>query len=152
MLLKVKPERKNWGIEKATEEAGAYDVIASKIVQDRNMVTVYLGFSTEIPKGWRGRIVPRSSITHKSWIMANSPAVIDSDFRKEWLVKFECVKPATQLNLFEDGTSHVNVEFPWKEGERCAQIYFERVDEIEIELVDSLTPSKRGSGFGDTGK
>lgn len=152
MDIKVKERRKGYSIVRSTEEAGAYDVVAVKIHQDRQYVTVYLGFATEIPKGYRGRIVPRSSIGHKSWVMANSPAIIDSDYRGEWMIKFESIKKLTQGHLF-DGPTEVSVEFPWQEGERCAQIYFEEILPVNFIKVVELSESTRGEGgHGSTGK
>lgn len=150
--IKVKERRKGYSIVQSTEEAGAYDVVAVKIHQDRQFVTVYLGFATEIPKGYRGRIIPRSSIGHKSWVMANSPAMIDSDYRGEWMIKYECLKVPSQMHLF-DGPVTVITDFPWKEGERCAQIYFEEVLQVNFVKVDTLSESIRGEGgHGSTGK
>jgi dUTP pyrophosphatase len=41
---------------------------------------------------------------------------------------------------------------PYEIGERCAQIYFEKVLEVEFQEVDDLTDTERGEGgFGSTG-
>jgi dUTP pyrophosphatase len=42
---------------------------------------------------------------------------------------------------------------PFEVGDRCAQIYFEKIQEWEIEEVDVLSDTIRGEGgFGSTGK
>ncbi len=42
---------------------------------------------------------------------------------------------------------------PFAVGERCAQIYFEKVNDVEIDEVDELSDTARGTGgFGSTGK
>lgn len=155
MKLKVNYCRKNAAITLSTEFAGAYDVVAAKIVRDKKFVKVYLGIKTEIPVGWRMRIVPRSSIGHTSWVMANSPAIIDADYRGEWMVKMELITASIQLTLDGQPDITYNATFPYKEGERFAQIYAERIEPLEIIEVaeQDLDPSERGSGgFGSTGK
>jgi len=102
--------------------------------------TCYLGFSTEIPEGWKGVIVPRSSLTKEYWAMLNSPGQIDSSYRGEWQMRLTYVGDSKFLN------------FPFKIGDRIAQIYFEKVNEIHLILVDKLSDSERSNGgFGHTG-
>ena len=43
-------------------------------------------------------------------------------------------------------------EFPYSLGERCAQMWLEKVEEIEFEEVIELSDTERGTGgFGHTG-
>lgn len=155
MDLKVFYCRENANISLSTEFAGAYDVTASKIIRDKKFVKVYLGIKTEIPPGWRMRISPRSSITHTSWVMANAPGLVDSDYRGEWIMKLELVTASLQLSLFDKPEFVYDNPLPFDVGERCAQIYAERVEPLNIIEVDNehhLDPSERGSGgFGSTG-
>jgi deoxyuridine 5'-triphosphate nucleotidohydrolase len=131
--------------QKATEGAVCYDVVASSIVEGNGKAIVMLGFSTEIPKGFKGCIVPRSSLTHKGWVMANSPGQVDSDYRGEWMVKFEAI-PSAYAAMYPN--------FPYKVGDRIAQIYFEEVQPVEfIIALEGLEETERDSGgFGSTGK
>lgn len=124
---------------KATEGAACADVIAREIIdQDDYKMTIKLGFATAIPKGYKGVIVPRSSFTQKGWVMQNSPAQIDADYRGEWMLKFEAI----------DYSSN----FPYKKGERVAQIFFEKILDYEVEGVNDLPETERGQGgFGSTG-
>ena len=48
---------------KGTQHAACYDVFAHSITGNGNKYTVGLGFKTEIPKGYKGIIVPRSNLT-----------------------------------------------------------------------------------------
>jgi dUTP pyrophosphatase len=124
---------------KGSEHAACYDVYAREIyiTHENNKCTIYLGFKTEIPDGWKGVIVPRSSITKGSNVMQNSPAQIDSDYRGEWILKFD--------SLYRKDIPATN--------ERIAQIYFEPVYEPIFEKVNSLSETQRGEGgFGSTGK
>ena len=128
---------------KGTKEAACADVYATEVDDDFNgKCTVKLGFSTHIPKGYKGIIVPRSSFTQKSWIMQNSPAQIDSDYRGEWMIKFEAIPDEDDMFI----------QFPYKIGDRVAQIFFEKIVDYEFEEIEDLVISERGSGgFGSTG-
>ena len=133
---------------KGSKDAACYDVIADEIIySDRNKVVVKLGFHTKIPDNYKGLIVPRSSFTQKGWVMQNSPAQIDSDYRGEWMIKFEGIpNKSTSMGVLDCP------KFPYKKGDRVAQIYFERVNEPLWEEVDTLDQTERGSGgFGSTG-
>ena len=136
----------------ATKGAACADVVATEIVkQDSYNVTVKLGFATEIPEGYKGVVVPRSSFTQKDWVMQNSPAQIDSDYRGEWMLKFQALTfdaISTRHNLID----LLPEDFPYEVGDRVAQVYFEKVEQAEFVVVDDLESSQRGEGgFGSTG-
>jgi dUTP pyrophosphatase len=131
---------------KGSSHAACYDVHAHSIVhKDNGKVAVGLGFKTEIPKGYRGVIVPRSNLTKFHWMLNNSFGVIDADYRGEWMAIF------TQIPvLIGDVVS--TTAFPYAVGDRVAQIYFEPVHEVILGIVDELEDSERGEGgFGSTG-
>jgi len=45
-----------------------------------------------------------------------------------------------------------NFGFPYQIGDRVAQIFFDRVEDVQLLEVDSLEDSDRGTGgFGSTG-
>jgi dUTP pyrophosphatase len=124
---------------KGSSHAACYDVYAHSVsnVSD-GKIKVGLGFATEIPVGWKGIIVPRSNLTKYTWVLNNSFGVIDSDYRGEWMAIF------TPIGY--------NVGFPYQVGDRVAQIFFDKVEEVELLEVDSLEDSDRGTGgFGSTG-
>ena len=127
---------------KGSEHAAAYDVYAHSITSDVNgKVKVGLGFKTEIPKGYKGIIVPRSNLTKFRWILNNSYGVIDSDYRGEWMAIFTLID-----------NNDVNDTFPYGIGDRVAQIYFEEVLPVSFDVVPELEQSERGDGgFGSTG-
>lgn len=155
-MLKIKFKRLYENVAlpyQSSEEASCFDVVANEVIVVGNTATIKLGFSTEIPKGYKGIIVPRSSFTQKGWIMQNSPAQIDSDYRGEWIIKFEAIsKYPSWLKTIIDNFLN-NEDFPYKEGERCAQIYFEKIIKVNFEETDDLKNTSRGEGgFGSTGK
>lgn len=150
MIIKIKKLYSDVMIpKKESDNAVCRDVIIHDIIQtDQEFATVKLGFATEIPIGYKGCIVPRSSFTQKGWIMQNSPAQIDSDYRGEWMIKFEAIPHYFKT---DDGQMMYD-EFPYKIGDRCAQIYFEKELEIEFEEIEELSDTKRGVGsYGSTG-
>ncbi len=104
-------------------------------------IAVGLGFKTEIPKGYKGIIVPRSNLTKFSWVLNNSFGVIDADYRGEWMAIFTPIINGGPIP-----------EFPYSVGDRVAQIYFEEVLPISFDVVSELEKSERGEGgFGSTG-
>ena len=131
---------------KGTADAACYDVYAHSItISNDGKVTVGLGFKTEIPRGYKGIIVPRSNLTKFHWVLNNSFGVIDSDYRGEWMAIF------TQLPVLSGGITGTT-SFPYNVGDRVAQIYFEEVLPISFDVVPELEQSDRGeSGFGSTG-
>jgi len=140
--IKIKPTHDNFKHPiKGSEHAACWDVYAADVKQlEYGKWEIDLGFATEIPEGWKGVIVPRSSITKTELIMQNSPAQIDSDYRGSWKIKF-----LFYLDVLEE-------PFPYQIGDRVAQIYFEEVKPFQFDLVTILNDTERGSGgFGSSG-
>ena len=104
-------------------------------------MVIGLGFKTEIPRGYRGVLIPRSNLTKHPWMMNNSMGIIDADYRGEWKMIL------TPLN----GDLITNA-LPYGTGDRVGQIYFEAVTPVEFIEVDELSETERGTGgFGSTG-
>lgn len=142
-MLQVKFKKLNADAKlpiKGSEHAACFDVYATSVELDENRVVTYgLGFSTKIPEGWRGVVVPRSNISKHPWVLANSVGIIDSDYRGEWMVKFKCIS-----NFIES--------VPYGAGDRIAQIYFEKNTDVQFIEVKELDQTERGEGgFGSTG-
>lgn len=112
-------------------------------VEERNEFVEYkFGIATQIPKGFFGLMVPRSSITKKNLMMKNSVGIIDSGYRGELVLRCKKVK-------FEDGTQ----EEVFQVGERAAQLIVLPYPNIVPQFVDELTETVRGEGgFGSSGK
>ena len=144
-MLKIKFKKLNEQSKlpvKGSLNAACYDVYAHSIkLQRPDKIVIGLGFMTEIPPGFKGIVVPRSSISKTNWFLANSIGVIDADYRGEWMMILR-----TTGSVMYDA-------LPFEIGERCAQIYFEKVNDVEIEEVEELSDTARGTGgFGSTGK
>ena len=97
---------------------------------------VSTGLSLSIPSGHYGRIAPRSGLASKYFIDVGA-GVIDPDYRGE-----------VKVLLFNFG----NEDFQVKKGERIAQLILEKISTLEIEVVEELDDTVRGSaGFGSSG-
>jgi len=103
---------------------------------ERRLVPTGLIF--EIPPGYEGQVRPRSGLALKFGIgIVNSPGTIDSDFRGE-----------VGVVLINHGQEPYLVE-PLS---RIAQLVIAKVEQVQIELVDTLTETSRGAGgYGSTG-
>ena len=101
-------------------------------------VKIKTGLVMAIEEGWEGEIRPRSGLATKKGLRpANTPGTIDSDYRGEIIVA-----------LHNDTYERVEVS----NGERIAQILFNRVPKVEWVETEELDDTDRGSGgFGSTG-
>lgn len=95
------------------------------------------GLSIEIPLGYEGNIRPRSGLSLKVGLVAIE-GTIDSDYRGE-------------IGVIATNLSKENIIV--KDGERIAQIVFNKVEQAEFNEVQQLSSTDRGEGgFGSTGK
>ena len=108
---------------------------------EKRQLVCHTGVAFEIPEGYVGLIFPRSSVSNKPLMMANSVGVVDSCYRGEVTAKFNITD--TRQSAF----SH------YQEGDRIAQMIIIPYPEIEFEEADSLSESDRGTGgYGSTGR
>ena len=141
MKLKVKKVRENATLPTyATKGSAAFDLtICHREIFMSGTMKVYFGLAFEIPDGYVGVIAPRSSITNTSFLLANSPCVIDSDYRGEVSAVFDRVR--------DNGSIHYRV------GERAAQMLIVPIVQCDLEEVEELSQTDRGAGgYGSTGK
>lgn len=98
------------------------------------------GIAVEIPEGFVGLIFPRSSISSStSLVLSNSVGVIDSSYRGEIKFRFK--------SLMHAGGKKYNV------GDRIGQLVVIPYPQVDIEVVEELTDTSRGTGsYGSTGK
>lgn len=159
MNIKLKLMPEGVAPKKATLRAAAYDAFAAEIIHKpfSNEAIIKLGFSTEIPAGYKGVVVPRSSITKTYWAMQNSPGQIDSDYRGEWQIRLKAIPKRTLLRRqigkpTSSEVLQVNEPLPFKVGDRVCQIFFEKVLDVTFTEVDNLSETERQEGgFGSTG-
>ena len=141
MEIKIKKIRQNAIIPNFAKKGDAcVDLTASHVeIQGTNLV-YYTGIAIEIPENHVGLLFPRSSVSKKDIILANSVGVIDSGYRGEIMLKYKFIDPS------HFGSKSYNV------GERVGQLMILQLPSYEFVEVDELSKSERGSGgFGSTG-
>ena len=108
-------------------------------IKPQNSALIPTGLSIAIPDDLEIQIRPRSGLAAKSNIgVLNTPGTIDSDYRGE-----------LKIILF----NHGNKDFIVNNNDRVAQMVLMPILKMELEEVDQLPKSIRGSGgFGSTGK
>jgi dUTP pyrophosphatase len=111
--------------------------VENTVIAPQSRKTVKTGVSLEMPDTMAGLIWPRSGLSVKSGIDVLA-GVIDAGYRGEIMV---CLY----------NTSQDVVEI--KHGDRIAQIIFQEVPVVTMEVHSTLGSSQRGdNGFGSTGK
>ena len=96
------------------------------------------GVAVNIPPGYVGLVHPRSGWAHKYGITVNNaPGTVDAGYTG-----------TIKVNLINHGQDVVSIGY----GERIAQLLIQRVELPELEVVDSLDTTARGTaGHGSTG-
>ncbi len=97
------------------------------------------GFAIEIPDGYAGYVIPRSGLAIKHGVsIVNAPGLIDSGYRGEIKVIL--------INTDKDKA------FVVKRGDRIAQLMIVSYPSVQLNVVEALSDSSRGSGgFGSSG-
>ena len=108
-------------------------------ISPNNVELIPTGLSIAIPGDLEIQIRPRSGLAAKYSIgVLNTPGTIDSDYRGE-----------LKIILFNHGEK----DFVVNNNDRVAQMVLTPVLKMELEEVDQLPETIRGSGgFGSTGK
>jgi len=122
----------------AKDGDAALDLHATEIMKDKYGNYVYLtGIALEIPMGFVGLLLPRSSVSKTSLALANSVGVIDSGYRGEIMLKYRHVN---------------NLNTAYKIGDRVGQLMIIPHPKIEFIEAEELSTTERGDGgFGSTG-
>lgn len=123
---------------RGSAEAAGLDIYAAEPVTlaPGKRAVVRTGVSVAIPRGFYGRVAPRSGLAVRHGIDTLS-GVIDSDYRGEIL----CVL-----------VNHGDEPFEIEPGARIAQLIIESIALPEPEWADKLDETVRGAGgFGSTG-
>lgn len=101
-------------------------------------VMVPTGILLEIPQGYEAQVRPRSGLAIKQGLTClNSPGTIDADYRGE--LKVILINLSAQPQVIEH-------------GDRIAQMVFQKVELVELELTTRISETERNAGgFGHTG-
>lgn len=143
---------------RANEGDAGYDLYAAKdmVIGPMEREIVPTGISIEIPKGFYGRIAPRSGLAVRAGIDVLA-GVIDSGYRGEvGVVLLNTNLPEVLFNKSKQASAYESAfgsrnKFTISRGDRIAQLIIEKCHSIEWENKD-LSDSKRGKeGFGASG-
>lgn len=127
----------------ATEFSSGLDLLSANyediVISPSEIKLIPTGIAIALPYGFEVQIRPRSGLALKHGItVLNTPGTIDCDYRGE-----------IQVILINHGKE----EFKVTRGMRVAQMVIAKYEKIELEQVDELDSTVRGSGgFGSTGK
>lgn len=139
--IKIKKLNKNVQLPKqSTAGAAGMDFYLPQPVRfwPKRSKKVPLGVAVEIPEGYVMLLIPRSSTWKTPLRMPNSVGVIDSDYRGE-------VCALLQNTSIFARTADI--------GERLVQGVIVPVPSVQIQEVEELSETSRGTGgFGSTGK
>ena len=102
-------------------------------------VLIPTGIHIAMPNHLEAQIRPRSGLAIKQGLTClNTPGTIDADYRGE--LKVILINLSNEIQVIQD-------------GDRIAQIVFQKVEKMEWQLVENLETTQRGEGgFGHTGK
>lgn len=123
-----------------TEDSAGFDLLLSHDVKipAGGSIMVGTGVKVEIPKGFMGLVVPRSSTGKKGLCLANTVGIIDSDYQGEIM-----------LNIVNTNTDM----FLGYRKDRLFQLVILPIAMSKFVFVDSFSKvTNRGEGgFGSTG-
>jgi len=132
------------------------DLTAVSVNYTKNYIEYCTGIAIEIPEGHVGLLVPRSSVTKTGLIMKNSIGVIDSGYRGEIRARYT-LSLRTDLDSVridpKDKFEETQEQLIYNTGERIGQLIIVPIPTIELQEVEELSTSDRGTGgYGHSGK
>jgi|SRR3989344_1135955 len=110
--------------------------LETTVVKPGEIARVRSGISLEIPKGFVGLCWDKSGLSMKSGIKVVG-GVIDSGFRGEFIMGL--------INLGKES-------YTFEKGHKVMQMLIQKVEHPNIVEVEELSETKRGAGFGSSGK
>ena len=126
---------------RATQWSAGVDLYSTRITKEVDnsgkIVLVYhTDIAVEIPNGYVGLLLMKSSSSKRSLMLANCVGTIDSDYRGELMAKFKVTTDA--------------VPTIYAEGEAFAQLVIVPCLVLTPEFTEELSESERGEkGFGE---
>lgn len=114
-------------------------ISAPIVLSPLERILVPTGLHIALPDHWEAQVRPRSGLAIKQGLTClNTPGTIDADYRGE--IKVILINLSNEAQTIQD-------------GDRIAQMVFQKVEKMEWQLVESLEATQRGEGgFGHTGK
>lgn len=125
---------------KAHIDDAGFDLTAISSIYDptTKTLTCDTGLAIDIPKGYVGKIFPRSSVAKKGLSLCNSVGIIDSGYTNSIGFKFYAITERPDL---------------YAPGDKVGQIIIEKLENIEFNEVTELPEYERGlQGWGSSGR
>lgn len=128
---------------RSTTGAAGLDLTCTDITTSLNeanqlMLVYHTDLAVEIPDGYVGLLIPRSSIWKKSLWLTDNVGVIDADYRGEIMAVMKATTDA--------------VPAIYKPNERFCQLVIVPVPAFDIVEAEELSKTERGeNGYGSTG-
>lgn len=125
----------------ATPGDAGLDLVATSVAETDEYLEYGTGLAMEIPEGHVGLLFPRSSVSKKDLVLANSVGVVDSSYRGEVKLRFKKTKQQwADCNLY-------------LLGEKVGQLVVLPYPQVYVTVHEQLSETQRGGGgFGSTGK
>lgn len=146
--IKIIYKDEKYKITKKYDSDSGYDVRIETekeiILQPHERITLNTGFQLNLPKDWEATIRPRSGLAKNHGItILNTPGTIDQEYNG-----------TVKLIIINLG----NEPFYISDGDRLAQITFQKIKRIEIEesyitetIINEENHKRGNKGFGSTG-
>ena len=120
----------------ATAQSAGMDLRASLdesvVLKPMERRLIPTGVHIALPEGFEAQVRPRSGLALKRGItVLNSPGTIDADYRGEVM--------GLLVNFSQE-------DFTVNDGERIAQMVIARYEQAEMEVVEVLDETERGTG------
>lgn len=137
--MKIKPLHENFKMPVySTPGSAAFDIhaVESFDIDIGYESDILLGFAAEVPENHVALLVPRSGLGSKYGMrLKNTCGVIDSDYRGEWRATLEA-----------------DSDISFEVGDRILQCMIVPVYQVQLQEVEHLSDTERGSGgYGSTG-
>jgi dUTP pyrophosphatase len=143
MVIRIKQIDKDLPVPKyAYAHDAGFDLYSSVdvLLESGERKLIPTGVAVAILEGYAGFVQPRSGLAAKHGIsIVNSPGLIDSHYRGEIKVIL--------INLDKDKPFQV------RRGDKIAQLIIQKIESVDLEVVDELDETVRGAGgFGSSGR
>ncbi len=116
----------------------AVDAAAAVVIPPGRYASIPTGIAIALPAGTEAQVRPRSGLAARHGVtVLNAPGTIDADYRGEITVLL---------------INHGDESFAITRGMRIAQLVIATVAIVQLQEVETLAETERGSGgFGSTG-
>jgi len=152
MYISIYYQNDKYKLNKAYPSDSCYDINA-RIPEGKTHITpgerskIYTGIKISLPPGWEAIIRPRSGIALRHGVtVLNSPGTIDQNYTRELAILL---------------INHGDKDFVIKDGDRIAQISFNKIPKYKIEQLLTINQqnftiktnnnTRASNGFGSTG-